>query len=258
MTVFWCEDSLDGILAGIYDAWDSGLGHGNVKLKIEALDTLELFCEYRQVPPDLEKAEKVLRTVQRRMGEAAKEAICYAASCPNTGKADAIYRMIVLGLHMKNGRQVVNCLQNPDVLLVMKLRQKAWHEAHRMMGFLRFEELANGVLYGTFRSPCAVLALIAPHFADRYRQENWMIHDLERGLLAIHRKNSIWVLTDATGLNVDSLEQLSPREEEFQKLWKTFCSSIAITERRNPRCQQNLLPFRFRPCMTEFQTEQDP
>lgn len=253
MTIFWCEDSLDGILTGVYEAWDSRLGHSNVKLKIEALDTLELFCEYRQVNTDLEKAEKVLRTVRRKLGEAAKEAVCYAAACPNSGKADAIYRMIALGLYMEDGKRVVNCLQNPDVLLVMKLRQKAWHEAHRMMGFLRFRELANGVLYGKYVSPCSVLALIAPHFADRFRQEDWIIHDLQRNLLAIHRKNSYWVLTEAGALNVDFLECYSSQEEEFQNLWKTFCKSIAIEERRNPRCQQNLLPLRFRPCMTEFQ-----
>ena len=125
MTVFWCEDSLDGILTGVYEAWDSRLGHGNVKLKISAQDSLELFCEYREVRTDLEKAEKVLQTVRRSLGELAWEAICYAAACPHPGKADAIYRMIVLGLHLPDGKQVVNYLQNPDVLLVMKLRQKA-------------------------------------------------------------------------------------------------------------------------------------
>ncbi len=255
MTVFWCEDSLDGILTGVYDAWDSGLGHGNVKLQIEAAETLELFCENRQVEPNLEKAEKVLRTIKQRLGEAAKEAICYAAACPQKEKADAVYRMIVLGLSMEKGYQIVNRLQDANVLLVMKLRQKAWHEAHRMMGFLRFEELVNGVLYGEFSSPCAVLPLIAPHFADRYRQEDWIIRDLDRGLLAVHRKNSVWVLTETEDFNTDYFEQKSYQEKEFQGLWKTFCKSIAIEERRNPRCQQNLLPLRFRPCMTEFQTE---
>ena len=31
MTVFVCEDSLDGILTGVYDAWDSRLGHSGVR-----------------------------------------------------------------------------------------------------------------------------------------------------------------------------------------------------------------------------------
>ena len=124
-----------------------------------------------------------------------------------------------------------------------------------MLGFLRFEELANGVLYGKFRSPCGLLPLIAPHFADRYQQEDWIIRDIDRGTLAVHRKNSFWFLTDAAELNPEYLERYSQKEAEFQQLWKSFCKSVAIEERRNPRCQQNLLPLRFRLCMTEFQPE---
>ena len=69
MTIFVCEDSLDGILTAVYDAWDSRLGHSRVRLRTEAEDTYELFCEYRQVETDLDKAERVLRTVRQRMGE---------------------------------------------------------------------------------------------------------------------------------------------------------------------------------------------
>ena len=43
MTIFVCEDSLDGILTGVYDAWDSRLGHRRVKLKTAGVDTYELF-----------------------------------------------------------------------------------------------------------------------------------------------------------------------------------------------------------------------
>ena len=165
MTIFWCEDSLDGILTGIYDAWDSRLGHGNVKLKTDEQDTLELFCNYRQVKTDAVKAEKVLRTIRGRLGEEAFEAVCYAAACTDSRRADAIYRVVVLGLHMKDGRRVMNCLQNPDVSLVMSLRIKAWHEAHRYMGFVRFEELENGVLYSAIEPAYAVLPLMAPQRA---------------------------------------------------------------------------------------------
>ena len=32
MYIFLCEDSLDGIFSGVYDAWASGYGHANVTL----------------------------------------------------------------------------------------------------------------------------------------------------------------------------------------------------------------------------------
>ena len=252
-TVFVCEDSLDGILTGVYDAWDSRLGHENVKLKTEENDTMELFCQYWTVRTDVEKAEKVLRTVRKRMGEKAREAVCYAAACPDERKADAIYRLIVLGLSLKDGSQAVNCLQNPSVLLVEKLRYKAWHEAERMLGFLRFQELSGGILYAYMEPPYAVLPLIAPHFADRLFQENWIIHDRKRKQIAVHKIGSGWFLADAVLLPPGFTGEQTESEAEFQALWKTFCRSIAIAERRNPACQKNLLPLRFRPFMTEFQ-----
>jgi probable DNA metabolism protein len=42
-------------------------------------------------------------------------------------------------------------------------------------------------------------------------------------------------------------------EENWAKLWKTFFTAIAIEERKNPNCQRNHLPLRFRDLMTEFQ-----
>lgn len=254
-TVFVCEDSLDGILTGVYEAWDSHLGHRNVRLKTEAEDNLELFCSYRQVDTDLAKAEKVLRTVERRLGPGAREAICYGAAAEDSGKADAIYRMIVIGLHLKNGRDVINCIQNQEISLVMRLRQRTFHEVHHFLGFLRFTELENGLLYACIEPSCAVLPLLAPHFADRYCQEDWVIHDLTRRQLALHRKGRPWFLMEEEGLDRDFLSRFSREEERLQKLWRTFCTSVTIKERENPKCQRNLLPLRFRPCMTEFQQE---
>ena len=99
-TVFLCEDTPDGIFTAVYDAWDSRLGHEHVRLSTVCDGNLELFCEYVQTEPDTEKAEKVIRTIKRRMGEEAFEMIAYAASYPDDQKADAIYRMIVTGLHL--------------------------------------------------------------------------------------------------------------------------------------------------------------
>ena len=115
---------MTGMMTGVYDAWGSRLGHENVRLQIAQDQDMELFCEYVQVVPDLDKAEKVLRTVRKRLGEEAYEMIAYAASYPDERKADAIYRMIVLGLHLPAGRQISGMLTHPDVRLVFELKRK--------------------------------------------------------------------------------------------------------------------------------------
>ena len=62
--VFQCEDTLTGMMTGVYDAWDSRLGHQRVRLTTAQNIDREFFCEYVWVKPDLTKAEKVLRTVR--------------------------------------------------------------------------------------------------------------------------------------------------------------------------------------------------
>ena len=47
--IFQCEDSTEGIFTGVYDAWASRLGHGNVKLEAGTGHEMELFSEYRSV-----------------------------------------------------------------------------------------------------------------------------------------------------------------------------------------------------------------
>ena len=97
--VFQCEDNLTGILTGVYDAWQGGKGYDGVRLTAGREDP-SLFCCYEEVVSDVEKAQKVWNTVHRRMGEESQEMIARAASCPNPEKADAIFRMIVLGLYL--------------------------------------------------------------------------------------------------------------------------------------------------------------
>ena len=68
MHIFLCEDSIDGIFTGIYDAWASRYGHKNIKLCINDTITYELFSEYITVTPDSEKSKKVGRTIIARLG----------------------------------------------------------------------------------------------------------------------------------------------------------------------------------------------
>lgn len=49
MTVFLCEDSVCGILTGVYDAWDSRLGHANVKLALKKGYQPEFFTDCLEV-----------------------------------------------------------------------------------------------------------------------------------------------------------------------------------------------------------------
>ena len=122
-----------------------------------------------------------------------------------------------------------------------------------MLGFVRFRELYNGILCSIIEPKNNLVGLIAPHFADRLPNENWMIYDKGRSVAAIHKKGSNWGIIKSDKLQYDMFLQLSEKEIEFENLWKGFCQSISIKERENLKLQRNNLPLRFQKDMVEFQ-----
>lgn len=252
MTIYLCSNSLEGILSGVYEAYAGKLGYENVKLQINEETQRELFADYVLVGTDAEKAAKVLRTVRRELGLEAHDCICQAAASWDYRKADAIYRTIVLGLHLPDKKNVMHCLTKPYVCTVAELAKRTWNEAHRLMGFVRFTELAGGILYADIHPENHVLPLIAPHFANRYPEENWVIYDERREVFAIHRAGRGWVLLEGMKIAEEAKAQLSMEEEDYRQMWKAFTQSVAIEARKNEKLQKQLLPLKFRDKMTEY------
>lgn len=73
MYIFLCEDNIDGIFTGIYDAWASKYGHANISLTTCPPDNYVLFCEYITVQTDYGKSQKVARTLQKPIQNCAKQ-----------------------------------------------------------------------------------------------------------------------------------------------------------------------------------------
>lgn len=252
MTIFLCRNSLYGIMTAVYDAYASRLGYENVKLQMESEMDRELFSEYIEVEPDDEKAEKVLRTVRRELGLEAYECICQAAASWDNRKANAIFKTIVLGLHLPKKQKIMNCLTKDYVCTVAELSKKTWNEAHRFMGFVRFTELAGGILYGDLKPENDILPLIAPHFANRYPEENWVLYDERREKFAIHRAGKGWMIVEDMKIAEEVRSQLSMDEDDYRAMWKAFTKSISIEARKNESLQKQLLPLKFRDKMSEF------
>ena len=143
-------------------------------------------------------------------------------------------------------------LSHPKVEKVFELSRNVFGEAHSYKGFLRFRELANGVLYAEIEPKNQILTCLAPHFADRLPVENWMIHDKPHKMFAVHEAGKRWVIFWGERMDETVFGVVSEREEEYARLWKGFCRTIAIESRTNPRCQLQHLPLRYRERMTEF------
>lgn len=103
------------------------------------------------VVPDAGKAEKVARTIRRKMGKESYQIIFRAAMAKSGEKADCIYRTLVQGLssHIseKEAAAILEHLTDPQICKVFELSRRVWHEAHHYMGFVRFSELKTAFCF---------------------------------------------------------------------------------------------------------------
>lgn len=247
-----CEDSLEGIFTAVYTAYEKHYVPQQTAIQVSEQGDLHLFASYEYVANDREKSEKVLRTLRKRFGEEGLLTFCYALASAQEDKATHVYRTIAKGLRLLHPAEIFDRHADPDAGRVERLRINTWHELHHLYGFLRFRELENGVLFSEIEPKNDVLLFLAEHFADRLPEEHFMICDVKRGVLAVHEAKKPWFLAMAPQPAILQMADCS-EEKTYQELFRHFCHKIAIKERQNETLQNGLLPFRFRPYMTEFQ-----
>lgn len=250
-----CEDSLEGIFTGIYQAYLKKRPHEQIHICIGEDENYRLFAVYENCPVEEGKAAKVAGTIIKEFGQEAYLAICRALASQAEDKGEAVYKTVVTGLRMRNKRQVMGNLQNPYVHRVFELARFTANEAHYHVEFLRFKELENGILYADIGPKNNILTFIVPHFADRLPLENFVIYDEIRKIYAMHPAGKEWYLVYGDEKIARAEHDFSEGEEIYSELFGHFFHTIAIKERRNYKLQRNMLPLRYREYMTEFQAK---
>lgn len=290
-TVFCCDDTVDGIFTAVYEAWASKRGLNYVTVQVGKNQNYQLFTEYKQVETDQEKANKVTNTIRQKMGMEDYETLFYAALANDEEKGEAIFRTIVFGLAVSKRKNVTRNLKEPCIQKVFELARRVGNESHRYRMFVRFHELEMGfetsvhegadelhwcaeknlmqeqdhlrqicdgipdntIMFSEIEPESHVLPLLGEHFSDRFPMVNFMIYDKTHNTCLIHRAGKQWVILQDANLDESRIHHYSRREQEFSGLWKGFVQSIAIEERKNPRCQMNFMPKKYWKHMTEHQ-----
>ena len=257
MVTLICEDSAEGIFTAIYEAYERKLSIEHVKLHVGEVYEPALFTTYQKVLPNEEKAEKVIRTLQKKFPQEDYLSLCYALSSPDKRKADAVFHTIVWGLKGLYQNSILEHLSCDAVRITMELARNAQNEYLHLRGFTRFEELKGGLLYTVIAPRNHILPQLAAHFADRFPGENFIMLDEGRLLYAVHPAHKQWFLVtpdpvERTECSCSETVELSDRERYYQELFREFCHNISIEDRRNLKLQRNMLPLHFRLYMTEF------
>lgn len=250
--VYFCEDSLEGIFTAIYNIYLDKRNFRDTRICLEEENML--FSEYIPVETNVERAKKVIHTCRERFGEQDYYSLCMALATTDAEKAQAVYKTIAYGLNAKPKKgHLFDHLTDDFILKVFKLSATANREAHQWLEFLRFRELENGILYAVISPKNQILTNLMEHFCDRLPSENFAIFDEGRKLFGIHPCRQNWFL--AKGSELEERFQkvdVSEAEEKYAELFRHFCRTIAIKERKNKDLQRNMLPLYFRDYMTEF------
>ncbi len=248
--ILQCEDSLEGILTAIYEAFveknkRQEFHDGDIAIAIGENHTITLFAEHKLVSTDLDKAQKTLLSIQKKISFLAYKKVLSALCHYDLERANVVLGFLIKGFPM--GPRVLEDMADPYVMRVIELARKVDNESHMFCGVVRFFDLGK-FLYSEIEPKCHVLPQIMEHFADRYPNEHYVIYDKRRRVALIHLAYAESVFVSGDEWNID----LSQHEDYFERLWSQYFKTIAIEERYNPRCQNNLIPKWYRKNMIEF------
>lgn len=244
---------MEGIFSGVYYIYEKKYDKKSIELKVEGNNqNYELFTTDEFVPVNMKNAVKVARTVQRRFGKEAYLCLLRVALSRDTEKkAQAIFGTIQYGISNNLAADLFHHLKREDIFQAFQMNRTVANEVGRYIEFARFQELSNGVLYAKIAPENNVLPMLAEHFTDRLKNENFVIYDKNRKTALIYQRQKSWEIYQNIVLKEENL-QMSECEESMKNLWKVFYQSIAIEDRYNSSLQSQMLPLKFRKFMTEF------
>lgn len=269
MTIYTCKSEWEAMLTCIYEAWASGKGHNNIRLELEPVGQYSFFDEYIHVEADSEKAAKVVDSVNRKISPRFYGELAYTSMACEPDILDNIYRMMILGFAY--GESALDRVQYKDVFRHKDIAKRVGREANHFLEFLRFHELSNveptaintftaadplnaraSIFVAHIEPKSRIVPALANHFSDRMPSEHWMIIDDVHLEAVVHPKNQSFFFRKLSQNELDELIKTENANDEFTDLWRAFFNSIAIEQRRNPKCQNNLFPIWTRKHAVEF------
>lgn len=185
-----------------------------------------------------EHADRVFRSFDIKMSLKVTEFIKNGFLICHPQKEMLLYRFIRKGYKIGGG--IVDCLTDDDVYKLDKAVKYLYNEAHQFKEFLRFGEY-NKTLAAVINPKNWVLPLLAAHFSDRYNSETFLIYDEVHHAALIYQPYELRIVP----VNDFVLPEADEEELRYQRLWRLFHKTIGIKERKNAKCQMNMMPKRY-------------
>lgn len=242
--VYLHDGTFDGFLTAVYNHYYTEKAEG---IGEEGSYQTGLFEEVISLKTNTDQAKKVMRAIEDKLSSESKYHIHRSFLSFREDKDTLLLKYIELAFKDIN---LDNNHTHEHVLPVHHMSKRVGFETHRFLGLLRFRDVGK-VLYADFTPDNRILTLLVDHFADRLKNERFIIHDIKRKEAVVYEKNH-WYITD---LDIIQTPESSEEEKYYQRLWTHYFDNVAIKERTNKKLQQQFVPKKYRNYITEFHRE---
>lgn len=217
----------------------------------------DLFSANVSVATDPRRARALAARFAAAAGAEEIETLIVSHASNDPRAAQLLLRYIDLTLAA--GAPVIDNVSLPDVRMLRLIRDRVTNEIHKFLGFVRFRRVTDILYYAPVKPDADIVGFIGPHFADRFPDQSFLIHDVRRRIgfwrkreagpapaVAGKREFHRWGIVDLRDMPPELHEALSQdREPLVAAMWREYFDSIAIQERRNHRLQARLMPRRY-------------
>ena len=238
------DGSFEGFLSLVYKVYYEKLILAKILRNYPDTLILEELCE---IQTDEIQAKKVLVSLEKKFLKKNFETIFNIFMCDSKEFEIDLLQFIILGF--KDQKQLSN-INHSFIFNIQNFLKELFRHNHKMTGFVRFVELEDKTLYAKVDSKFNVVYFLGKHFLQRFNNQNYIIHDIQRKIAFIKNDDFIGVQEVSSFVEPKTSED----EQKFSKLWQTFFKSVAIESRENKNLQRQLVPLLYRTYMNEFFT----
>ena len=238
MSILLYDDSFEGLLTSIYDAFYSKTQIEGIYGKFDFNSPL-LLGEIIEVSTDINKFKKVRSAIINKIDFLCLKKIYMVYLSHAENKGMIIFNYLKTAFKLK--KDVHNFIHIDIIRQVDLIKRQVSLEAHRFEGFIRFKSIDDTFLYSTIEPDNDILELIGNHFMKRFPNEYWIIHDVSRNKALVYNNNNYEIIE----LLQEHCKKLIEHNDEYSSLWKAYFKSTTIEERKNLRLQKRMMPKRY-------------
>ena len=208
-----------------------------------------LFDNVVRIDTDPAIADRVWTGLKRHLGARQRQRL-FQAHLSEASKVETLILQRIVDA-IPGCRGLAPAVDLSVGIRIDQLSQKVRREAHRMKGFIRFQQTTGGSYLALIAPRYDVLPLIRHHFEICYADQDWMIYDTARKYgLGYNRKATIEIRLEGKVLTV--LERdVDEQDHLCQELWQRYYDAVTIRSRDNPALHRRQLPRRYWRYLTE-------